>query len=39
VGAGDRDFDWKLNIKVNEQVDCLDLYNVWYNSTVLQKDV
>ncbi len=29
------DYEWRLNIKVGDVIDCCDTSNVWYNSTVL----
>jgi hypothetical protein len=34
-GTKTKDFDWRLSLKVGDEVDACDISQVWYNSTIL----
>jgi len=31
-----KDFDWRIQLKEGDQVDCCDKMGIWYPSTVLE---
>ena len=34
-----KDFEWRLRLDVGDQIDISDSNNVWYNGTVLKREV
>ncbi len=32
-----KDWDWRMSLKVNDELDASDTTNVWYNATVLEE--
>ena len=38
LGTRCNDFDWRLALKPGDVIDCSDTSNVWYQSTVLQRN-
>jgi hypothetical protein len=38
LGTRCHDFEWRLNLKPGDQIDCSDTSNVWYRATVLQRN-
>jgi len=36
-GTKCKDFEWRMNLKTDDELDACDTSNVWYNVTVLNE--